>query len=401
MLTYTEQNTFSKNIQKLVDMAMETAHIIEIAGKKYDTRKIKVEIKKQKYDVYGNGKVKVQSQGKVTIPQIQAIKKQIEDAASPFRINLILVDDIDDIECRQKHEVDTSTTLKYLLNHYADKRGISLRRLRFSYEGTPLFISSAGNKTFKELDIQDGGMIEIHDMNKSVLMQKPDDGDSSNGQAGSTTSKKNKSKKHKKAKDKNKKKKQQQQHPQPQWKDPVKTLEEYKVDHSKILTKIHEEARPKFKVIRQRLNNMLLARSKPKTKSTKKKMSSPLDPVLQMSNPTLEEGLGGKAGKTHYTIQVGEVANLYKTSKRHHRLVNQTQQKILKLDLHGLTKDDAMKLLDESLPTWHNAALAGSYPFVVPVEIICGGGSQILSEVVEDWIKCNECVCNMPKGMMR
>lgn len=400
MLTYTEQNTFSKNIQKLVDMAMETAHIIEIAGKKYDTRKIKVEIKKQKYDVYGNGKVKVQSQGKVTIPQIQAIKKQIEDAASPFRINLILVDDIDDIECRQKHEVDTSTTLKYLLNHYADKRGISLRRLRFSYEGTPLFISSAGNKTFKELDIQDGGMIEIHDMNKSVLMQKPDDGDSSNGQAGSTTSKKNKSKKHKKAKDKNKKKKQ-QQHPQPQWKDPVKTLEEYKVDHSKILTKIHEEARPKFKVIRQRLNNMLLARSKPKTKSTKKKMSSPLDPVLQMSNPTLEEGLGGKAGKTHYTIQVGEVANLYKTSKRHHRLVNQTQQKILKLDLHGLTKDDAMKLLDESLPTWHNAALAGSYPFVVPVEIICGGGSQILSEVVEDWIKCNECVCNMPKGMMR
>ena len=401
MLTYTEQNTFSKNIQKLVDMAMETAHIIEIAGKKYDTRKIKVEIKKQKYDVCGNGKVKVQSQGKVTIPQIQAIKKQIEDAASPFRINLILVDDIDDIECRQKHEVDTSTTLKYLLNHYADKRGISLRRLRFSYEGTPLFISSAGNKTFKELDIQDGGMIEIHDMNKSVLMQKPDDGDSSNGQAGSTTSKKNKSKKHKKAKDKNKKKKQQQQHPQPQWKDPVKTLEEYKVDHSKILTKIHEEARPKFKVIRQRLNNMLLARSKPKTKSTKKKMSSPLDPVLQMSNPTLEEGLGGKAGKTHYTIQVGEVANLYKTSKRHHRLVNQTQQKILKLDLHGLTKDDAMKLLDESLPTWHNAALAGSYPFVVPVEIICGGGSQILSEVVEDWIKCNECVCNMPKGMMR
>ena len=400
MLTYTEQNTFSKNIQKLVDMAMETAHIIEIAGKKYDTRKIKVEIKKQKYDVYGNEKVKVQSQGKVTIPQIQAIKKQIEDAASPFRINLILVDDIDDIECRQKHEVDTSTTLKYLLNHYADKRGISLRRLRFSYEGTPLFISSAGNKTFKELDIQDGGMIEIHDMNKSVLMQKPDDGDSSNGQAGSTTSKKNKSKKHKKAKDKNKKKKQ-QQHPQPQWKDPVKTLEEYKVDHSKILTKIHEEARPKFKVIRQRLNNMLLARSKPKTKSTKKKMSSPLDPVLQMSNPTLEEGLGGKAGKTHYTIQVGEVANLYKTSKRHHRLVNQTQQKILKLDLHGLTKDDAMKLLDESLPTWHNAALAGSYPFVVPVEIICGGGSQILSEVVEDWIKCNECVCNMPKGMMR
>ena len=102
MLTYTEQNTFSKNIQKLVDMAMETAHIIEIAGKKYDTRKIKVEIKKQKYDVCGNGKVKVQSQGKVTIPQIQAIKKQIEDAASPFRINLILVDDIDDIECRQK-----------------------------------------------------------------------------------------------------------------------------------------------------------------------------------------------------------------------------------------------------------------------------------------------------------
>ena len=143
---------------------------------------------------------------------------------------------------------------------------------------------------------------------------------------------------------------------------------------------------------------MMLERSRPKSKKKKKYRSEASIPIVD--NPRTED-LGGKAGKTHYTVQVGEVANLYKTSKHCHRALPNKHKKILQIDLHGLTKDEALQTLDERLPIWYEKAMSGLYPFVIPIEIICGGGNQILSEVVENWIKCNSCVCNIPKGMMR
>jgi len=108
--------------------------------------------------------------------------------------------------------------------------------------------------------------------------------------------------------------------------------------------------------------------------------------------------LGGKAGKTQFIIQVGEVSNLYKTTKPSSASRGRRQDDIM-IDLHGLTADEAVYRLDKHLPTWIETAMKGTYPFVIPVKIVCGGGSQILAEVVENWIKQNDNVANAPRNM--
>ena len=69
-----------------------------------------------------------------------------------------------------------------------------------------------------------------------------------------------------------------------------------------------------------------------------------------------------------------------------------------KIDLHGFTKDEALERLNLSLVEWVDAAMHGSYPWVIPAVIVCGGGNQILSETVENWIRDNKNVANAPKG---
>jgi hypothetical protein len=68
------------------------------------------------------------------------------------------------------------------------------------------------------------------------------------------------------------------------------------------------------------------------------------------------------------------------------------------LDLHGLTREEALVKLEESLKVWVDTALKGSYPFVIPAMIVCGGGNQILSEIVQKWIKSKNNICNAPKN---
>ena len=46
----------------------------------------------------------------------------------------------------------------------------------------------------------------------------------------------------------------------------------------------------------------------------------------------------------------------------------------------------ALKKLDNSLPVWVDAVMRGNNPWVLGVNIICGGGSQILSDAVKEWI---------------
>ena len=52
----------------------------------------------------------------------------------------------------------------------------------------------------------------------------------------------------------------------------------------------------------------------------------------------------------------------------------------------------------EQLNEWEgvtmDAAMKGEYPFVVPAVIVCGGGTQILSELVENWIREKKNVAN-------
>ena len=95
-----------------------------------------------------------------------------------------------------------------------------------------------------------------------------------------------------------------------------------------------------------------------------------------------------------------EVKNLYKSTKpSKRRKSTQVSHQNTTVDLHGLSKSDALDTLDAFLPQWIDVAMRGEYPWVIPVVIVCGKGSQSLSEVVEDWIKGNERVANAPKNM--
>ena len=67
------------------------------------------------------------------------------------------------------------------------------------------------------------------------------------------------------------------------------------------------------------------------------------------------------------------------------------------MDLHGCTREEALLRLDKSLDIWVDEAMQGSYPFVTQAVIVCGCGSQILSETVEGWIRENARVSNAPR----
>ena len=47
---------------------------------------------------------------------------------------------------------------------------------------------------------------------------------------------------------------------------------------------------------------------------------------------------------------------------------------------------EALQVLNESLPVWMENAMH-EYPWTVVVNIIYGGGNQIISESVEHWIR--------------
>ena len=170
--------------------------------------------------------------------------------------------------------------------------------------------------------------------------------------------------------------------------------EKFRSLHSKSITLVHEEAENTFKSIRQRLNNLHLERSEPKVRSTRKKV-----PMQSMANLLPSEGLEDKAVTSQFIVHVGEVSNLYKStkpSKKKHQSGNGS----IAIDLHGMSRDVALQTLDEQLPKWIDIAMHGEYPFVVRVSIVVGKGSQILSEAVEGWIKENERVANVPKHLI-
>ena len=139
------------------------------------------------------------------------------------------------------------------------------------------------------------------------------------------------------------------------------------------------------------INNLSLERSLPKAKS--KSIQSTISAKQPVFNPPTD-GLGGKAGKTKFVILVGETENLYKTPKLLRVHCYSTKAEI---DLHGCTREEAVKRLDDSLPQWIEMAMEGTHPWVISVLIVCGGGNQILSQAVECWIRKKDQVANAPK----
>ena len=99
-----------------------------------------------------------------------ASKKSQIKSSTGSHIELFLQDDVKEEE-RHGFSIDSGTTLKTLFNDYADKRGVSLRSLRFSYHGKTLFLSSVGNKTPDALSMRDQDVITVHDT--STVNEEP------------------------------------------------------------------------------------------------------------------------------------------------------------------------------------------------------------------------------------
>jgi hypothetical protein len=270
-------------------------------------------------------------------------------------------------------------TLKMILKQYAEERNIPMRRLRFSHDGVTLFLSSVANRTPQDLNMANLDSIFITD-NEA---QDEEGGHNSSSDDSRDPSRK----KHRDAPTKSARRKQCRR---ASWGGPEKIIdvEEYvKLQHSLRLSRVFAEASPKFELIRQRLNAMNLACSLPKDKTCKKKVTASIEQCTFNSSNT---GLGGKAGVPFYAIHVGEAENLHKVTKP-------LGGKSVSIDLHGRTKDEALAELDAKLPEWIDVAMRGAYPWVIPAVIICGGGNQILSEVVDQWIKTNVNVAKAPK----
>jgi DNA-nicking Smr family endonuclease len=266
--------------------------------------------------------------------------------------------------------IGTSHTLKELFTKFSEEQGIPLRSLRFAFNEKALFLSSVSKKTPAQLGLSNGDIIHVSSSSPLSSATRNDIQTLSNTKPKRKTKrriKKCRSKDHKAAY--------------------VEQQEDPKVLHSHALSRLFDEAGPHFRAIRKRLNNLTLERTLPKEKVSAMKQTPPTQPVM---NPNMV-GIAGKAGKTSYSILVGEIDNLYKSSKK-----SQAQNPSQMIDLHGCNQIEALDKLNQSLPQWEKYAMEGSYPFVAPVVIVCGGGNQILSDTVSQWIKENN-VSNAPK----
>ncbi|KAL7530890.1 hypothetical protein ACHAXR_003731 [Thalassiosira sp. AJA248-18] len=279
-----------------------------------------------------------------------------------------------------KKKINEDSTMKTLCTDYAEEQGKDVKSLRYSYAGRPLFLSSVGKKQPASL-----GLVNMDVILVSSVGSLSDEADVN------IAKKKSSNKKVKKHKGKrgNKKK----SGPRPV----IEVKKSDKEEHSKgklltiVFSHVLKEAEPTFKAIRQKLHALTLERTPAKERSVSKK-NTDKPQCRPICNPH-SEGEGGKAGKPYYLVIVGEVTNLYKTAKGG----SCQKQRTRSFDLHGLKSKEALDKLDEQLGTWVSIAMRGSYPFVIPVAIVCGGGSQVLSETVEKWIKSKAEVANAPK----
>jgi hypothetical protein len=286
-------------------------------------------------------------------------------------------------ESRVIFTIHTLSPLKGYCNLYAKNRGISIKYLRFSYKGKMLFLSDRRGGTPETLGIRVNDVIMVHllsDSNKENMT------DTSNQKHMATTNKKNKMVWKKSSRGK----------AQIKLEKHTMTVEDYKRQHSMILSKLHEEMQPRLGEIRMKLNTLDIERQPPKSKNKGGRKCTKEEPIDLDAFPI--SGVGGKAGRHHFIVQVGEVQNLYKTTKSSALASHQSRSSVTTLDLHGCTREEAIASLNESLEEWVDIAMKGYDPFVVTAVIVCGCGTQVLSETVKGWIKSTSQVRNAPKN---
>ena len=323
---------------------------------------------------------------------LQLVKHAMTDILTSWKRNGKIMQIVfvkKDANTSRRFAFSNDKLLRQHIEDYARKRGVSHKSLRFSHKGKLLFVSSLGRQTLADLGIQDMDEIIVHDTSISNSSDKENEINNPVQLHKEIIKKKTKKKKMNRTK---KVKKQQIQRVEP-----VMTMEDYKAQHSLAFTKVFEELQPRLKEIRMGLNALDLQCQPRKGKNIASKKNM-IQEAVDHSTLSGSE-IGGKVGKSHFVIQVGEVQNLYKTTKASSTSpLNVSQGGIASLDLHGHTKEEAIVKLDESLEAWFEIAMTGSYPFVITAVIICGCGSQVLSETVQDWIKSTSRVRNAPKN---
>jgi hypothetical protein len=273
--------------------------------------------------------------------------------------------------------------MKTLFSRYAAMREIPLKSLRFKSDNKVLFLSSIGKMSPRDLGMQNNDVIYASRFESIGMKRNEIETTKKCRPSRGVRSKKGKAKSKKKITN------------QPSY-STMNEEERLRREHSKMLTIVFDEANPLFKEIRQKLNSLALEQTPPKVKL--------LSPRIRAKQPTSADlsdissvSLDNKAIKTRFNVIVGEVGNLYKSTKPSKNI--KAHEVSFTIDLHGYSKEAAVRELDASLPSWIDVAMYGDYPFVIPVTIICGAGGQVLSEVVEKWIRENERVANARKNM--
>ena len=286
-------------------------------------------------------------------------------------------------------------TFKALVILLAHEAKIDSQYVRITHNERPLFLSACANRKIDELGVKDADdMTYLNAQSLRISSQDVKQDSSPN----STTRKKSKAKKvggRGGGGGANNTKKKRNSNDQPSYNS--STREMCKERHSNLLTKIFEEAEPVFREIRKTLNDLAIKKS---NNSKDKRATSKAQ--VKTNNPS-DVGKGSAPGKIMFPIVVGNVNDLYKSSKHHSaggrkHSSNKNGTRRLSIDLHGCTTDEALKSLDKSLPQWIDSAMRGTHPFVKAVDIITGSGKQILSEAVELWIKSNTQVARRPKS---
>jgi len=301
-------------------------------------------------------------------------------------IEIILVDSKTKEEARMTYSVNL--TLKSLFKQYAEDRGLNLRQLRFSFQGRTLFLSAVGNKTPQDLGIVN--LDEIVVTNQAAASDSSSSSDESKNSSRSCPAKLPSSKKRFNRRNSRKSSR------RASWAGPeVNQDERYKLAHSRNLGSVLNEASLQFMKIRQKLAAMNLECTPPKAKSAPRGKNGPAE--LHPLPPVANSNEGGKAGVPFYPVHVGPPENLYNT--RH--VFSPAGQRPATVDLHGLTRSEAVAELDSRLPAWYESAMRGEYPFILKVTIVCGGGNQIISEAVDRWIKTKDVVSKAPKFSRR
>ncbi|KAL7502829.1 hypothetical protein ACHAXN_000728 [Cyclotella atomus] len=151
--------------------------------------------------------------------------------------------------------------------------------------------------------------------------------------------------------------------------------------HSNLLGLVFEEAADIFKERRQRLNDLAIKKSALKQKSPCKVQIHVDESEVVHHNTSCES----KAGKTFFPVLIGHEEYLYKSSKAS----KLSQVSPCSLDLHGCTREEALFKLSSSLPNWLDAAMKEH-----PYTLLTGGGSQIVADAVEHWIRASRNVAN-------